>query len=425
MPSSLIIPSSHEAIASSQTSGLDVETSSENAIPAIVLDDRKGWLVIFGSAMALFSTTGIINAYGFFQAYYTATLLSKSSSTTISLIGALQIFLVYGGGPIAGKLFDVYGLSILFPAGSMLVVLALMLISICEQDRPYQFFLVQGVLFGVGNSMIFTPAVAVTGHWFRRQRAYAMGVIVAGSSLGGVIYPIMLNRLQEAVGFAWAVRIAGFLTAFGLLLANLMVKTQFPKQKQKQHVKLSQLVDIYEYAKFNNVSSTVASYLLAIINFCGIPARIIPGFLGDRFGILEILVPSTLFSGCLVLALWLPARGEVPIILFSALYGLFSSSFVSMIPAYIATITPAEHFGARTLYLVVAVACLVGTPTAGVFVPRFSQSNFDHLIIFTGALLLVAGILMGIVQWLSRGQIGESPPQEAMHCMRLPCSFYE
>lgn len=161
-----------------------------------------------------------------------------------------------------------------------------------------------------------------------------MGVIVAGSSLGGVIYPIMLNHLQTMVGFAWAVRIAGFLTAFGLLLANLTIKTQLPKQQR--HIKLSQLVDIYgftdirycftslasflcviyqqflnflmsqqtllspkryfyslfipyfyieEYALFNGVSPTVASYLLAIINLCGIPARIIPGFLGDKFGV--------------------------------------------------------------------------------------------------------------------------------------------
>jgi hypothetical protein len=33
----------------------------------------------------------------------------------------------------------------------------------------------------------------------------------------------------------------------------------------------------------------LSPYLLAIINGCGIPARIIPGILGDRFGMLVIL----------------------------------------------------------------------------------------------------------------------------------------
>lgn len=49
---------------------------------------------------------------GFFQEFYTDVQLSKSSSTTISLIGALQICLVYAGGPITGKLFDAHGLSV-------------------------------------------------------------------------------------------------------------------------------------------------------------------------------------------------------------------------------------------------------------------------------------------------------------------------
>jgi hypothetical protein len=37
-----------------------------------------------------------------------------------------------------------------------------------------------------------------------------------------------------------------------------------------------------------------------------------------------VFLPSTIVSGVLVLGLWLPARGVVPITMFSALYGLFS-----------------------------------------------------------------------------------------------------
>ncbi|KAF8575182.1 MFS general substrate transporter [Ramaria rubella] len=408
---------------------LDPESSPSSSLEETASDDPpdggKAWIVVLGSSLALFSTTGVINAYGFFQSYYTDVLLSQSSSTTISLIGALQICLVYAGGPITGKLFDAYGLKILLPLGSFLVVLSLMLISLCQQNRPYQFFLVQGVLSGIGNSMIFTPAVAVMGHWFKRRRAYALGIVVAGSSLGGVVYPIMLQQLKDRVGFPWAVRISGFVTLACLIIAGFTIRTRLPTHKDT--IKLSQLVDlngfrdlrytlatmssflyfyalfipyfyIEEYARFSGVPLSVSPYLLAIINGCGIPARIIPGFLGDRFGILQIMVPSTVFSGGIVLALWLPSRGSVPVILFSALYGLFSSSYVSMLPAYVAVITPVENFGARlgTMYFFVAVACLVGTPTAGAFVPSFTQEHFNHLIIFTGALLLLSAILLGL-----------------------------
>ncbi|KAF8510787.1 monocarboxylate permease [Gautieria morchelliformis] len=408
-------------------------SSPKDALSTDPPDGGKGWIVVFGSALALFSTTGIINAYGFFQSFYMDVLLSSSSSTTISLIGAVQICLVYAGGPVTGKIFDAHGLNVLLPLGSFLVVLALMLVSLCQQNRPYQFFLVQGVLSGVGNCMIFTPSVAVVGHWFKRRRGYALGIIISGSSLGGVVYPIMLRLLQKKLGFAWAVRIAGFVTLACLIVAILTVKTRLPTDRSKNAITLTQLFDVHgfrdsrytlatmasflyfyalfipyfyieESAEFNGVPISLSPYLLAIINGCGIPARIIPGILGDRFGVLQMLIPSTIVSGALVLALWLPARGDAPIILFSALYGLFSSSFVSMLPAYIATITPVENFGARlgTLYFFVAIACLVGTPTAGAFIqPSFTQKRLDNLIVFTGVLLLMSAVLIGLAHIVS------------------------
>lgn len=41
-----------------------------------------------------------------------------------------------------------------------------------------------------------------------------------------------------------------------------------------------------------------------------------------------------------------------------------------------------------SVYLVVAVANLVGTPTAGAFIKTVTQHNFDALIVFTGVLIL-------------------------------------
>jgi hypothetical protein len=43
---------------------------------------------------------------------------------------------------------------------------------------------------------------------------------------------------------------------------------------------------------------------------------------------LNVLLPSTMISGVLILGLWLPARGAVPITMFSASYGLFSGESV-------------------------------------------------------------------------------------------------
>lgn len=53
--------------------------------------------------------------------------------------------------------------------------------------------------------------------FFRRKRALAGGLTIAGSSLGGVIFPLMVVRLIPKIGFPWTMRVCAFMI-FGLLL---------------------------------------------------------------------------------------------------------------------------------------------------------------------------------------------------------------
>lgn len=46
----------------------------------------------------------------------------------------------------------------------------------------------------------------------------------SGSSAGGIVFPIMLNRLfHGSIGFAWGVRISAFLVLGLLVIANLVM----------------------------------------------------------------------------------------------------------------------------------------------------------------------------------------------------------
>lgn len=60
----------------------------------------------------------------------------------------------------------------------------------------------------------------------------AYGIISSGTSLGGVIFPIMISRLIGTVGYAWSMRISAFLLLFLLVIVNLTVKSRVPPQPQ-------------------------------------------------------------------------------------------------------------------------------------------------------------------------------------------------
>lgn len=112
-------------------------------------------------------------------------------------------------GPLSGYVFDQFGPRVILLIGTFMHVFGLMMASISTEY--YQFLLSQGVCSAIGAACIFTPAVACVSTWFYKKRGMAIGAAAAGSSLGGVLFPIIVSRMIREVGFGWAMRTCAFL----------------------------------------------------------------------------------------------------------------------------------------------------------------------------------------------------------------------
>ena len=75
--------------------------------------------------------------------------------------------------------------------------------------------------------------MAAVGQYFHKKRGAAMGIGIAGSSLGGVIFPIALNQMlrNPSLGFGWSVRILGFIILVLLTAACLAIEARLPSRK--------------------------------------------------------------------------------------------------------------------------------------------------------------------------------------------------
>ena len=73
--------------------------------------------------------------------------------------------------------------------------------------------------------------------YFLKKRGAALGPVAAGSSLGGVIFPIMVIHLIPEVGFGWTMRICAFMILALLLFANLTVRSRIPPTKSAFAIK--------------------------------------------------------------------------------------------------------------------------------------------------------------------------------------------
>jgi hypothetical protein len=90
---------------------------------------------------------------------------------------------------------------------------------------------------GLGQAMLFLPSISVVSHHFKRRRAMATGVAVSvcfwlwswyvfselsfeGASVGGIVWPIILNQTSQRLNFPTAIRITAAIIGVFLLIAN-------------------------------------------------------------------------------------------------------------------------------------------------------------------------------------------------------------
>lgn len=156
-------------------------------------------------------------------------------------------------------------------------------------------------------------------------------------------------------------------------------------------------------AKRNGMSSTLAGYLVSILNATSIIGRILPGWIGDKVGRYNVMIMITYGSGILTLALWLPTSGNAPTIIFASLYGFTTGAFVSLAPACLAQISEIREIGIRNgaLFACVSLAALTGAPIGGALVTRY-DGGYLGLQIFAGVMLL-SGSTVFVV---ARGVVG-------------------
>jgi MFS family permease len=165
------------------------------------------WLQVVGGFLIYFSTWGLISAFPVLQTYYESGTLFEASSSNISWIGSIQSFLLQLTGVLSGPIYDRGYMRALLLAGSFLIVFGLMMLSLCTQY--WQALLSQALCIGIGAGLLFVPTVSLIPTWFGTRVGLAVGIAASGSSIGGVVYPVVLSRLLAQVGFAWAVRAVG------------------------------------------------------------------------------------------------------------------------------------------------------------------------------------------------------------------------
>lgn len=408
------------------------QISMETAVKAGISFDEEGneypegglqaWLVVAGGFSGMMACFGYMNTVGTYQAYLATHQLSAYSESSIGWIFSVYIFLAFGAGVQVGPMFDKHGPFYLVLAGATCVLLSIFLLGVCT--AYWHFMLVFGILGGLGNAFIFTPAVSAVGHYFHRGRGHATGIATCGGALGGVIFPLMLEELFPKIGWAWATRIQGFIFLVLVILAVLLIRSRLPprpggsalpdvrvfRQPAFALVTLGAFfletglfvpiayITSYALQTDGAISPTFAYQLLAIFNAGSFLGRWAPGYIADKLGRYNTQIAAVFLCAVASLTLWLPATvlaGEMSVashsavlgltVVFAALMGFASGSNISLTPVCVGMLCPTNAYGryVATTYTAVSIGTLIGLPIAGALISA-CEGKYWGVAVFTG-----------------------------------------
>ena len=375
------------------------------------------WTQVLMSHLINFNSFGYMLSFGIFQGYYTDA--AGYSPSDVSWVGTTGLFLTYFISGFSGRALDAGYYRAVLVCGLTLQLIGVFTTSV--STAYWQLFLSQGICSGIGNGLLFCPAVALVSTYFSsRRRAAAVSLVACGGGTGGMVFPAIAQSLLPRIGFAWTVRAMGFVMLFNAALVLLFSRTRLPPRKSGPLIDWDSLREpsyvsfcvgvffvfwglffayyyIWPFSRGTLHASDYASFnLLLILNGLGVPGRVIPGLLSDLyFGPLNTIIPLAISCGVLTY-FWIAVRSVTGLYAWDAVYGFLGGSVQSLVLAASSSFTPDLKKNGGRIGIVLTIAsfgCLSGPPIGGRII---QHRDGEYLLaqIFAGTAIAFGSLLL-------------------------------
>ncbi|KAI8145443.1 major facilitator superfamily domain-containing protein [Fennellomyces sp. T-0311] len=389
---------------------------------------NPGWLAVVATFLVNFTVFGVVFAWGNFQRLYLDIYAGQTDEFRIAFVGTSANAMLLSMGLFISPILRRLGVRRTMAIGTVLCPLGLILASFATQ--LWHLYLSQGILFGLGGAFVFSPSITIPSQWFIRNRALATGIAVSGSGVGGVCLSPMAQSLISTIGHRNALRAMGGM-GFGLLcIATALAVSRYPPAPSNGKpwnlldrallswpfaflllfslfVPFGYVAPFFltpTYADYIGADASSGATLVSIMSAANVVCRITLGWVGDRYGRLNVICIFTLLSGVFTMVVWQSASSYGIFVLYCVLFGVTAGAFVSLLPPIVADIVGIEHIqkGVGLSYFLTMFGNLLGTPVSG---QLKSQFGWTAAIQFPGAMTVAAGISIVVVRILLKPKL--------------------
>ncbi|KAI8357066.1 major facilitator superfamily domain-containing protein [Mortierella sp. GBAus27b] len=353
-------------------------------------DGGYGWVVVGACFLNNFSMLGIMFSWGIFQQLYTDTVYPGQVSA-VSWVGTMA----FGCQYIIGGFFSLFAARIgyrkMILTGSIFVAGGCIAASFATQ--VWHLYLSQGFLYGLGAAMANPCILAAPSQWFVARRGMASGIGISGSGIGGLVFSVMIQKLNESIGYRWCLRVLAIIVWCSMVVSGLLIRQFSANGQQAVNVSkkdleimkrpaflimisgvlltsfgyFSPLNLLSSYAVDHGLSSGQGAMLNSFLNGASFFGRFVGGVFGDRFGLVNLTLFCVATSALTTLVIWMLAGSSLAVLLVYVItYGLMGGGFISLLAPVLA-----EQFGTSSLTILVGITfgvngmgSLLGTPIA-------------------------------------------------------------
>ena len=179
-------------------------------------DGLRACRVALGGFLAGLGVAGLLYSGGIFLPAIAAEFQVSPGSASLVMTLALAAF--FAVGIFSVRWADNYGLRRVMAVGAVFWVAGNLLGSFATE--LWHSVLTQGVMSGIGTSLVYFPVIAILPPWFLKYRATAVGITVLGTSVGSVIFSIAGQAIINGLGWRNALRAA---TGIGAVLVTVAI----------------------------------------------------------------------------------------------------------------------------------------------------------------------------------------------------------
>ncbi|PVU93411.1 hypothetical protein BB559_003303 [Furculomyces boomerangus] len=386
--------------------------------PSDGLDSTYSWIVAVTATLGYLMIFGNFNAFGIFQEYYINTMFPNVAVGTVSWIGTISFTISLAGGVFASGILSIIGIRYTALLGCLLSSIGLLFASF--SNAIWQLVITQGLIFGLGSSLIINCCLLMPSLWFEKHKILAIAMISSGSGYGTLVIGPIITRTIKRYGIHWSFRILFFMNfaVTGLVAAVFKPRTEFKPLRTVVRLSLLKkpltlficfggffcqwgytIPSLYFPASYRAIGGTRTASSNTIIAFsiASGTSRISSAFLAKKFGANTTLIFAMLISAILIFSIWLTTKNLTVYYVFYTLYGFACPLLFPLSPVIIANNYPTEEISQVNglLYLFYGLSTLVGTPIAGlVFDHLGTRENYKPVIILGGILYIISCLIL-------------------------------